>query len=316
MEPTLRGYEDPMHVPDILGSDMVVLDHGSPAIGDIILFTMEGYDSPILHRVMAVKEEGGVGYYATKGDNNNNSDLSRFGPNLGWVPEWNILGRVVVAVPRVGWFLVSLLHLATTILYASVIVGLGFVLTRFIGSSTKKVGTIGIQRESQSLARYLRWRGRDVRYPKAKKIIAGTLLTLVLSIGMVSVCDALDRKNMVTVETISGESLPNQLDVDDVHNLALEHQVLGGGSYFLYNILISVSSGGFLNSVASVEVLGSERYVWRTPAVHNRVVTFVGVVLIEESLVGSFFSFNVVVHSKGLLASPVSVSTYNLWLAN
>jgi len=64
--------------------------------GDIIVFRRSlSSSSLIVHRAIAKKNEGNIWYFETKGDNNTISD--------GWIPEQNVIGKVVGRVPLLGY---------------------------------------------------------------------------------------------------------------------------------------------------------------------------------------------------------------------
>lgn len=107
--------ERPLHTP-ISGSmlptlkigDLLVIQGGlgaediyaSPGDGDIIIFRDPRNPSgiPIVHRAIDKFQEGGKWYLRTQGDNNPHPD--------SWpVPEDYLLGRVILAIPLLGYFL-------------------------------------------------------------------------------------------------------------------------------------------------------------------------------------------------------------------
>ena len=63
-------------------------------VGDIILFPMD--EIKVAHRVIGMSEIEGNYFYATKGDANH-------APDSGWTSQNNVLGKVVLVVPKVGW---------------------------------------------------------------------------------------------------------------------------------------------------------------------------------------------------------------------
>lgn len=87
--------------PTIEAGDMVItykLDKGYK-IGDVITFNSTRSSSEavtITHRVVDTVKTNGVKYYQTKGDNNNAPDTSR-------VSEKDVIGKVIVKIPKVGF---------------------------------------------------------------------------------------------------------------------------------------------------------------------------------------------------------------------
>jgi signal peptidase I len=61
--------------------------------GDILVFRKS--NKLIVHRAIDKKREGNIWYFETKGDNNDISD--------GWIPEQNVVGKVVGRVPLLGY---------------------------------------------------------------------------------------------------------------------------------------------------------------------------------------------------------------------
>ena len=107
--------ERPLHTP-ISGSmlptlkigDLLIIQGGlraediyaSPGDGDIIIFRDPRNPSgiPIVHRAIEKYQDGEEWYFRTQGDNNPHPD--------SWpVPEDYLLGRVIVAIPLLGYFL-------------------------------------------------------------------------------------------------------------------------------------------------------------------------------------------------------------------
>ncbi|MGI6513653.1 MAG: signal peptidase I [Syntrophomonadales bacterium] len=63
-------------------------------VDDIILFPMG--EIKVIHRVIGITERDGNYFYATKGDAND-------APDSGWTLQDNVLGKVVMVVPKAGW---------------------------------------------------------------------------------------------------------------------------------------------------------------------------------------------------------------------
>ena len=60
----------------------------------------------IVHRVIEVQGEGAQRFFITKGDNNN-------APDLAPVPEQNVIGKVVLIIPKIGWISIMIKNLFT-----------------------------------------------------------------------------------------------------------------------------------------------------------------------------------------------------------
>ncbi len=63
-------------------------------VGDIIMFPVN--DMKVTHRVIGIRHVEGKNYYTTKGDANPDVDINP-------VSQGNVLGKVVMTVPKVGW---------------------------------------------------------------------------------------------------------------------------------------------------------------------------------------------------------------------
>ena len=64
-------------------------------LGDVIQFR-QSKDVSVLHRVIEIDGEDRVEYFVTKGDANSSPDADPV------IPE-NIVGKVVLTIPKVGW---------------------------------------------------------------------------------------------------------------------------------------------------------------------------------------------------------------------
>jgi signal peptidase len=86
-------------IPTLNVGDIILVrgvDAGTVAVGTIIIFhDPNDYAIPIVHRVVAVDDQGGQLYFETKGDNNPVKD--------GWlVPAQDLMGVYVGKVPYIG----------------------------------------------------------------------------------------------------------------------------------------------------------------------------------------------------------------------
>jgi signal peptidase len=86
-------------VPVLNVGDIIVVQGVDPqtvTVGTIIIFhSPYEYDMPIVHRVIAVHNDGGTLFFETKGDHNSIQD--------GWrVPAENLMGVYVMKVPYIG----------------------------------------------------------------------------------------------------------------------------------------------------------------------------------------------------------------------
>ena len=86
-------------IPKLNVGDIIIvrgIDPRTVTIGTIIIFhSPNEYDMPIVHRVVAIDNQGNSLFFETKGDNNPGPD--------GWrVPAQNLMGVYVTKIPYVG----------------------------------------------------------------------------------------------------------------------------------------------------------------------------------------------------------------------
>ncbi len=65
-------------------------------VGDVIVYSVEGIDAPIIHRIITINDDG---TYQTKGDNNSGQLNYEFSVK----PE-QIKGKVIFIIPKIGYF--------------------------------------------------------------------------------------------------------------------------------------------------------------------------------------------------------------------
>ena len=88
--------------PNIKAGDIIITYKNSDGVyreGDVITFVSSNNSSSgitITHRIAQVYNEDGNMFYQTKGDNNNTADNGR-------VPSKNVLGKVIVKIPKAGY---------------------------------------------------------------------------------------------------------------------------------------------------------------------------------------------------------------------
>ncbi len=86
-------------IPTLNVGDIILVrgvDPSTVTVGTIIIFhSPSDYEMPIVHRVVAIDNQGGGIFFETKGDNNPTRD--------GWrVPGQNLMGVYIGKVPYVG----------------------------------------------------------------------------------------------------------------------------------------------------------------------------------------------------------------------
>jgi signal peptidase I len=80
------------------GDIMVIQGKKEYKVGDIIVFKVPQYGTPIIHRIIYIREIGGIKVYSTKGDHNSDQipyELS--------ITQNQILGKAIAKAPWFGW---------------------------------------------------------------------------------------------------------------------------------------------------------------------------------------------------------------------
>jgi len=87
--------------------DIIVIkgtDSSNIQVRDIVVYKRPYQDIPIVHRAINIIEEDGVLYFVTKGDNNTFEDsYYENGKKLPGVPDYAILGKSVMKIPKLGY---------------------------------------------------------------------------------------------------------------------------------------------------------------------------------------------------------------------
>ncbi|KAL1202526.1 hypothetical protein V5N11_025087 [Cardamine amara subsp. amara] len=73
--------------------------------GEIVVFSIDGREIPIVHRAIKVHERGDTKEVdvLTKGDNNDIDDIGLYAEGQLWLNRQHIMGRAVGFLPYVGW---------------------------------------------------------------------------------------------------------------------------------------------------------------------------------------------------------------------
>ncbi|KNE72507.1 signal peptidase I [Allomyces macrogynus ATCC 38327] len=83
-------------------------------VGDIVVYTLEGREIPIVHRVLNVHtslDGDAKQYLLTKGDNNRASDYALYGeyqPGKLWITNDEVVGKVYGYAPYVGYLTIAM----------------------------------------------------------------------------------------------------------------------------------------------------------------------------------------------------------------
>ncbi|KAL8438042.1 hypothetical protein ACSSS7_000501 [Eimeria intestinalis] len=86
------------------GDILFLLDQGpNTAVGDIVVFKVEGREIPIVHRVLSLHtNHQGESMLLTKGDNNSVDDRGLYANKELWLKDTSVMGTTVVYLPYVG----------------------------------------------------------------------------------------------------------------------------------------------------------------------------------------------------------------------
>lgn len=79
-----------------IGDMPIVRGQKSYQIGDVIVYSVQGINAPIIHRIIKINDDG---TYQTKGDNNSGQLSYEFKVKLE-----QIKGKVIFIIPKVGYF--------------------------------------------------------------------------------------------------------------------------------------------------------------------------------------------------------------------
>lgn len=113
-------------IPTLNVGDIIIVrgvDPRTVTVGTIIIFhSPNEYDMPIVHRVIAIDNQGNTVFFQTKGDNNPGPD--------GWkVPAQNLMGVYAARIPYVGLLSLELrgpLGIALIILLIALIIAIEY----------------------------------------------------------------------------------------------------------------------------------------------------------------------------------------------
>jgi len=86
--PTSNGFN--------IGDMPVVQGQEKYQIGDVIVYSVEGINAPIIHRIIKINDDG---TYQTKGDNNSGQLNYEFN-----VKAEQMKGKVIFIIPKIGYF--------------------------------------------------------------------------------------------------------------------------------------------------------------------------------------------------------------------
>ncbi|MBI2034868.1 MAG: hypothetical protein HYT11_04015 [Candidatus Levybacteria bacterium] len=79
-----------------VGDMPIVRSQEKFGVGDVIVYSVEGINAPIIHRIIKINDDG---TYQTKGDNNSGQLNYEFSVKLE-----QIKGKVIFIIPKIGYF--------------------------------------------------------------------------------------------------------------------------------------------------------------------------------------------------------------------
>lgn len=96
--------------PSMYRGDILFLHKNTPIQnGDIIVYSLEGENIPIVHRVTIVqKDEKGELRYLTKGDNNPVDDRGLYTRGMYYLNDKQVIGKVAGIIPHAGYLTIVL----------------------------------------------------------------------------------------------------------------------------------------------------------------------------------------------------------------
>ncbi len=93
-----RGYINSWSIANgfDVGDMPIVKGRDKYKVGDVIVYSVEGINAPIIHRIIKINDDG---TYQTKGDNNSGQLNYEFSVK----PE-QVKGKVIFIIPKIGYF--------------------------------------------------------------------------------------------------------------------------------------------------------------------------------------------------------------------
>ena len=324
MIPTYNGYLNSendipfeifgMEVPEhFLRGDLLLIKSvpvSDLKVGDVIVFEA-GQEMPIVHRIVSIREDSnnsGSYEFLTKGDNNSKTDYTRF----HWIPAENVIGKVVLRIPNIGWLSTQLQTTAGRVIIIS-LAGLLLVVSFFdedeeeedekneekLAKNNNKAVNAGVKSRKLKIKNYF------LKTKSGLTIISA--LSLILIFLVFNVATALNNPCDVSIMSMYSDDYPNLVDSQSnsiVENITYNSDV----NDYLINIRYSISSGGFFNSINRIIVstnTSSVIYVWNIVYQFSGTKVIKGVVpiQIDSSVAEIGININIEMQTSGLLSS-------------
>ena len=299
METTYKGYIGTNSSIDIFNGDLIILQHKTPQIGDVILFRPLNSSTFYFHRIVAETVLYNQTYFLTKGDNNRYSDISTIGDtNFGWIPASNVVGVAVYTIHGVGWFLDQI----TTLDFIISFFGLILLAVIMYLTLQKEIRQKLRLKNKNSKLKFIKFKNNNIALSSQninKIFVIFLILLLIFSFVGIELTNALLNPVSIHLLQTNDTSLPNYIDFTNVHLFDLEQLQINGQWVYFLNIKLQLTSGGFFNSLDNIHLYtqagngsnGSNTnlfYSWKTTSYFSGSETINGALVMSASLLPFF----------------------------
>ncbi|MHA1977926.1 MAG: signal peptidase I [Candidatus Hodarchaeales archaeon] len=326
MMPIYRGFQDGSEQSGTLypfrGDILLIrkVPAHSLEVGDVIVFNTPSVSDPVVHRIVASWQNGSNYYFfKTNGDNN-------VPPDNWTVGEKDVIGMVVIRIPHIGWFLLTL---QTTlgkilILTLTVLVLFGEEIFQYIGLSSndkEKEGSItstnNHEVDTSKMKSKSKSTGSIFRKKESIYVILGIiiLITFAMSNILATVSHSPSIDCFTLNDTSGNLSLLESSEVS-MRTLVSRYKLVdteSETSYF-YPILIKLRSGGIFNNIDYFEIrVNQSKGLYKWTIVNN----YIGIHTIKGGIISSIngsVEISIRLHSRGLLASSPLTYTFPIFL--
>ncbi len=326
MMPIYKGFEGSTTLHPLQGDILLVknVPAESLEIGDVIVFDTPSIPDPVVHRIIARwQNSSGHFFFKTNGDN---KETNKY-PDSWTVHEKDVIGKVVIRIPHIGWFLLTLqtnlgkiliLSLAILVLFGEDIFGyLGLTKKEDNNSSTRtelqKNGNSEAKKPSRSYINI-------IKRKESIYIFLGTSIFLIFifsnflagfsqtpSIDVFKINDSAESNSLLDSSPDSLMSLNPQGEWTEIIENFPQR-------VYFYPILIKLRSGGIFNNIHYFEIrVNQNQGLYRWTIVNN----YIGTHTISGGIISQINgTVNISIHlySRGLFASPIQTFTFPLFL--
>lgn len=325
MMPIYRGYQDgnerigTLHPfrGDILLVKKVPID--TLQVGDVIVFDTPSLPDSVVHRIVAKWQNGSNFFFKTNGDNNNYPD--------GWVVEGDlVIGLVVIRIPHIGWFLLSL---QTTLGKIIVLLLAGMLL---FGEDI--LSLLGVRKEEEKEKQKESPEKNQSDFPstpKSKKFTLRGFLnnkkffytSITLGIFLIfftsNLVAGMTQNPSIKCYSITDPSHTSNLLESSPENpivLTTTDGWMEGDSewVYFYPVFIEIQSGGLFNNIDRFEVHVNQSEGFNTWTI---VYNYIGSRTIKGAIISRIngtVEVSIHVYSRGLIASSLRIYSFPLLL--